>query len=58
MVEVKVFNGRVHEAISVFTEKVKRSGVLDLYKEKQSYKKPSEVKREKRKKAIFNSKNR
>ena len=52
MITVRVRNGKIEEAIAIFTEKVKRSGVLIDYKERQEYKKPSEVKREKRKKAL------
>jgi len=53
MVYVKVRkNTSVEKAISIFKRKVKEAGILYELRERQEYKKPSAVKREKRAKAL------
>lgn len=51
-VSVKVRNGNVNKALSIFKKKVISSGILQEYKDRQEYIKPSLRKREKLKKAI------
>ena len=47
-----VKNKSVEKAISIFKRKVKEAGILYELRERQEYKKPSAVKREKRAKAL------
>lgn len=56
-VGVKVRNGNVEKAISIFNKMVDQSGVLYKYRENQEYVKPSKKKREARKKAAYDQKN-
>lgn len=50
-VGVKVRNGDLEGAITAFKDKVAKAGILEEYKERQYYVKPSARKREARKKA-------
>lgn len=50
-VSVKVKNGNVNKALSIFKKKVATSGVIQEFKERQEYVKPSLQRREKLKKA-------
>ena len=51
--KVEVRKGQsVEKAISIFKKKVKQSGILMEYRDRQFYVKPSAIKREKRNKAI------
>lgn len=51
-VTVKVINGNIEGALAVFKTKVHEAGILEEYRERQHYTKPSVIKREKRKEAI------
>lgn len=46
--EVKVHHGNFDKAMSAFRSLVQKERILSLYKEKQSYEKPSDKKRRKR----------
>lgn len=50
-VEVDVRNQNLEKALKVFNRKVRKTGVLREYKERMHYTKPSEERRDKRKKA-------
>lgn len=52
-VGVDVRKGNVDKAISIFKKKVRESGVLQQYRENQEFKKPSTIKREKRKEKVY-----
>tara|TARA_Y100001937_G_scaffold125184_1_gene191465 strand:- start:6 stop:215 length:210 start_codon:yes stop_codon:yes gene_type:complete len=55
--KVEVRKGQsVEKAISIFKKKVKQSGILMEYRDRQFYVKPSAIKREKRNKAILRNK--
>ncbi len=55
--KVEVRKGQsVEKAISIFKKKVKQSGILMEYRDRQYYVKPSAIKREKRNKAILRNK--
>ena len=55
--KVEVRKGQsVEKAISIFKKKVKQSGILMEYRDRQFYVKPSAIKREKRNKAILGNK--
>ena len=55
--KVEVLKGQsVEKAISIFKKKVKNSGILMEYRERQFYVKPSAIKREKKNKAILRNK--
>ncbi len=55
--KVEVRKGQsVEKAISIFKKKVKNSGILMEYRERQFYVKPSAIKREKKNKAILRNK--
>ena len=57
MVKVEVRKGQsVEKAISIFKRKVKDSGILMEYRDRQFYEKPSAIKREKKNKAILRNK--
>ncbi len=45
---VKVFNNNIEGALKVLKKKVKNSNIMQELREKQYYKKPSEVKRHKK----------
>ena len=53
---VTVFNNNIDEALRRFKRKVKDSNIMVELKEKQYYKKPSEIKREMKSKAILRDK--
>jgi len=46
--EVKVYGGNCDRAIKVFRSLVQKERILSIYKEKQSFEKPSDKKRRKR----------
>lgn len=52
-VTVEVKNGNIESALRFFKKQVFNSGHLLEYKQRQEYKKPSVVKREKRKESIW-----
>jgi small subunit ribosomal protein S21 len=55
--KVEVRKGQsVEKAISIFKKKVKNSGILMEYRDRQFYVKPSAEKREKKNKAILRNK--
>ena len=57
MLKVEVRKGQsVEKAISIFKRKVKDSGILMEYRDRQFYEKPSAIKREKKNKAILRNK--
>jgi len=57
LVKVEVRKGQsVEKAISIFKRKVKDSGILMEYRDRQFYEKPSAIKREKKNKAILRNK--
>ncbi len=57
MIKVEVRKGQsVEKAISIFKRKVKDSGILMEYRDRQFYEKPSAIKREKKNKAILRNK--
>ena len=43
-----VRNGNLEKALSIFKKRIKESGILEEYKNKQEYVKPSVIKRKKR----------
>lgn len=48
MAKIKVRHGEsLEQAIKRFNNEVKKHGILDEYKERERYRKPSEIKREK-----------
>ena len=49
MIEVKVENNNLEKAIRILKKKVNESGILQQLKNKRYYKKPSEIRREKKK---------
>lgn len=52
MIEVKVENGNIEKALRILKKIVNNEGDLQRLKENRYYKKPSEIKREKRKKVL------
>tara|TARA_B100000902_G_scaffold296430_1_gene283405 strand:+ start:4074 stop:4283 length:210 start_codon:yes stop_codon:yes gene_type:complete len=57
LIKVEVRKGQsVEKAISIFKKKVKQSGILMEYRDRQFYVKPSAIKREKKNKAILRNK--
>ena len=57
MIKVEGRKGQsVEKAISIFKRKVKDSGILMEYRDRQFYEKPSAIKREKKNKAILRNK--
>ena len=55
-ITVEVRHGNVEKAMRVLKKKVLKSGLLKEYRLKQYYRKPSEIKREKKKEGIKNAK--
>ena len=55
-ITVEVRHGNVEKAMRVLKKKVLKAGILREYSEKQYYRKPSEIKREKKKQGIKNYK--
>ena len=53
---VKVYDNNIEEALRRFKRKVKDSNLMVDIKEKQYYQKPSDVRREKKSKAILREK--
>jgi small subunit ribosomal protein S21 len=58
LVEVVVRNGNLEKAMRVLKKKIQREGLLKDLKERQYYSKPSEKKREAKKRGIANTKKR
>ena len=58
MVEVIVRNGNLEKAMRVLKKKVQKEGIVRELKERQFYTKPSEKKREAKKRGIKNVKKR
>tara|TARA_B100001939_G_scaffold314163_1_gene298427 strand:+ start:351 stop:554 length:204 start_codon:yes stop_codon:yes gene_type:complete len=56
--EVKVRNGNLEQAMRVLKRKVQKEGIVRELKERQFYMKPSEKKREAKKRGIKNVKKR
>ena len=57
MIKVEVRKGQsVEKKISIFKRKVKDSGILMEYRDRQFYEKPSFIKREKKNKVILRNK--
>ena len=54
MVEVVVRNGNLEKAMRVLKKKVQKAGLLKEIKDRQYYQKPSEKKREAKKRGIAN----
>lgn len=54
-IAVKVRNGNLEGALSAFKNRVDRSGVLDEFKRRQEFIKPSQRRREAKKQAIRNA---
>ena len=55
-ITVEVRHGNVEKAMRVLKKKLLKAGTLREYREKQYYRKPSEIKREKKKQGIKNYK--
>ena len=56
MIEVQVRGGNLEKAMRVLKKKVQKEGLLREIKERQYYRKPSEIKREAKKQGIKNYK--
>ena len=56
MLKVPVIKNNLNKALKLFKRKFKNTGVLKELRERQSYEKPSEKKRRKRKENIANCK--
>ena len=54
--KIEVRNNNVEKALRVMKKKMKRDGVFQELKDRQYYKKPSEIKREKGKQRYINIK--
>ena len=54
--QVRVFNNNVEGALKVLKKKIKQSNLFVELREKQYYRKPSEIKREKKNLAILRNK--
>jgi small subunit ribosomal protein S21 len=53
-IEVTVRNGNLEQAMRVLKRKVMKEGLVKEIRDRQFYKKPSEIKQEKKKEAIKN----
>jgi len=53
-ITVNVRNGNLEQAMRVIKRKVQKEGLIKELRERQYYKKPSEIKQEKKKEAIKN----
>ena len=53
-INVTVRNGNLEQAMRVLKRKVEKEGLIKELRERQFYKKPSEIKQEKKKEAIKN----
>ena len=58
MIEVQVRGGNLEKAMRVLKKKVQKEGIVRELKERQYYRKPSEIKREAKKQGIKNVKKR
>ena len=56
MIEVQVRGGNLEKAMRVLKKKVQKAGIVKELKLRQFYRKPSEIKREKKKQGIKNYK--
>ena len=56
-INVTVRNGNLEQAMRVLKRKVQKEGLIKELRERQFYKKPSEIKQEKKKEAIKNWRN-
>ena len=56
MIEVQVRGGNLEKAMRVLKKKVQKEGIVRELKERQYYRKPSEIKREAKKQGIKNVK--
>ena len=56
MIEVQVRGGNLEKAMRVLKKKVQKEGIVRELKERQFYRKPSEIKREAKKQGIKNYK--
>ena len=54
LINVTVRNGNLEQAMRVLKRKVQKEGIVKELRERQYYKKPSEIKQEKKKEAIKN----
>ncbi len=54
MINVTVRNGNLEQAMRVLKRKVQKEGLIKELRERQFYKKPSEIKQEKKKQARKN----
>ena len=54
MINVTVRNGNLEQAMRVLKRKVQKEGIVKELRERQFYKKPSEIKQEKKKQARKN----
>ena len=55
-ITVEVRGGNLEMAMRVLKKKVLKAGIIKEYRDRQYYKKPSEIKREKKKEGIKNYK--
>ena len=53
-INVTVRNGNLEQAMRVLKRKVQKEGIVKEMRDRQFYKKPSEIKQEKKKEAIKN----
>jgi len=53
-IDVTVRNGNLEQAMRVLKRKVQKEGLVKELRDRQFYKKPSEIKQEKKKEAIKN----
>ena len=53
-IKVEVRNGNLEQAMRVLKRKVQKEGLVKELRDRQFYKKPSEIKQEKKKEAIKN----
>ena len=52
-IKVEVRNNNVEQALRVLKRKVQKAGIIKDYRDRQYYKKPSEIKRERKNLAIL-----
>ena len=56
MIHVKVYKNNIDKALNVLKKQVKETKLMLILKEREFYRKPSEIKREKRAKARLRNK--
>ena len=56
MIHVKVYKNNVDKALNILKKQVKETKLMLILKEREFYRKPSEIKREKRAKARLRNK--